>query len=690
MKKLIFLCVLASGVLAATAQWEWRNPAPFGWSFSSIQFLNPQTGFICGEGGKLYKTVDAGVTWIEIPTGLADHLQRVCFSDENTGFLINSEGRLLKSIDGGYSWSLVDLPDVYVNDIQFLTPEKGFVCGQTGVLFRTGDGGVTWSQIAFSQWVIPWDINAIHFADQLNGYAVGDVGVKHRTTDGGLTWTTTWEDPMLNQTDVFFLNPSTGYISGVSGLFMVTQNGGAHWDYFASSHSVSELYFVDLVTGYALADGALVKTTNGGHSWIPVGMNGCRSYCFTGAQTVHAAGAYGNIFKSFDAGATYVNYTQAITRSSLEDIHFCDDMHGFAVSYDMTIDEFAEIAEIIRTTDGGENWEIVDTLQGIRPTGIYFVSPQEGYISSAGGKVYKTNNGGFSWSELTTGTDACITGMAFTGSNVGYFATEYNPSAVFKTYNAGQIWEVVLDLNGSGAVRDIQFINETTGFALTSGSILRTDDAGATWSEYSISDTALLLDVFFIDETTGFAGGFQGDVYKTIDGGITWEYKPLPEYSTVMEFFFTDSNTGYAAADGASFYQTGNGGNTWTKLWYMPSCWFNGVWFTNDFTGFICGGGGTIMKTSNGGAVPASSGWAPVVNPLVFPNPASTTIGLSLPAEEMPATVSIYSFCGQELRRLILVNTTETIDVSLLSPGSYFVKVTTVSGMIRQGIFIRL
>lgn len=59
----------------------------------------------------------------------------------------------------------------------------------------------------------------------------------------------------------------------------------------------------------------------------------------------------------------------------------------------------------------------------------------------------------------------------------------------------------------------------------------------------------------------------------------------------------------------------------------------------------------------------------------VYPNPASTTIGLSL-GGEAPAAVSVYDLAG----RMVLSGSGATLDVSSLAPGVYLVRAATGDG----------
>jgi len=62
-------------------------------------------------------------------------------------------------------------------------------------------------------------------------------------------------------------------------------------------------------------------------------------------------------------------------------------------------------------------------------------------------------------------------------------------------------------------------------------------------------------------------------------------------------------------------------------------------------------------------------------NIVMYPNPVKDV--LTLTAETRINTISVYNFLGQEVLATAANYTEGTIDVSHLSPGTYFVKVTT-------------
>src|SRR5215813_4098595 len=95
-----------------------------------------------------------------------------------------------------------------------------------------------------------------------------------------------------------------------------------------------------------------------------------------------------------------------------------------------------------------------------------------------------------------------------------------------------------------------------------SGTILRTDDGGITWTLQSSGTNNSLWAVSFVDANTGTAVGARGTILRTDDGGITW----TPQFSGTTENLtsvsFVDANTGIAVGVRV-ILRTDDGGATW-------------------------------------------------------------------------------------------------------------------------------
>jgi len=125
--------------------------------------------------------------------------------------------------------------------------------------------------------------------------------------------------------------------------------------------ALRSIVFPDANTGYAVGnDGAIIKTTDGGASWIPLS---------TGTYTYY-----------------YSVFFTSVTR-------------GFAVGSGGTI---------ISTIDGGEHWSTCVSGTTIVLFSVFFTNLNTGYAVGASGTVLKTTNGGNDWIMQTSGTSNAL------------------------------------------------------------------------------------------------------------------------------------------------------------------------------------------------------------------------------------------------------------------------------------------
>src|SRR5438128_710826 len=108
-------------------------------------------------------------------------------------------------------------------------------------------------------------------------------------------------------------------------------------------HGVS---FVDANNGTAVGDdGAIIRTTDGGHSWIIQSSgttSGLYGVSFADASNGTAVGSDGTILRTTDGGTDWVSQTSG-TSNDLFGVSFSDTSHGTAVGGNGTL---------LRTTDG--------------------------------------------------------------------------------------------------------------------------------------------------------------------------------------------------------------------------------------------------------------------------------------------------------------------------------------------------
>jgi hypothetical protein len=153
---------------------------------------------------------------------------------------------------------------------------------------------------------------------------------------------------------------------------------------------------------------------------------------------------------------------------------------------------------------------------------VYFINTTTGYAVGDSGTILKTTNGGTNWvaqNSGITGTYNNLNAVYFTDVNTGYAVGQMGK--IIKTTNGGTNWSA-LTSGVSNDIFSIYFVDANTGYAVGWTKVLKTIDAGATWTIQAtgISGTNDNLNgVFFINANTGFTVGNKGRILKTINGG---------------------------------------------------------------------------------------------------------------------------------------------------------------------------
>lgn len=120
---------------------SWQRLDATGDFFRSVCFPDPRTGYVCGSGGTLLKTVDGGTSWQEIrkggSTGKRNQAFRsLCFVGADTGFVAGDDGLLWKTENGGKDWSQAEqVPDNVDFTGIFVQEGRGWAVAKGGRIF---------------------------------------------------------------------------------------------------------------------------------------------------------------------------------------------------------------------------------------------------------------------------------------------------------------------------------------------------------------------------------------------------------------------------------------------------------------------------------------------------------------------------------------------------------------------------
>ncbi len=409
-----------------------------------------------------------------------------------------------------------------------------------------------------------------------------------------------WQNPLPQGNtinDIKFVNPNTGYAVGDGGTIIKTTNGGADW-FFCSSEKYGKRNKISLAGNnivYISDYNSIWKSTNEGLNWtiIPLTFYPDPVF-FIDASTGFAGCSIGKILKTTDGGSNWNSYSIAQLVNNILSIFFCDVNTGF----------LGVGGKIFKSTNSGVNWAVVyqDSLNNSRDyRSIVFVNQTTGYTVGNFGRVIKTTDSGNSWFQIASNYDYDLKSIC--AVNESRLISCGTKGKIIESTNQGITWTQTHSDPGF-TFYSVHFAGESSVYAAGSkGITVKSTDAGDSWIKLSSGIYQNITKCYFADENTGFAACGNDTILKTTNSGLTWNILltvyPDTKFSSL---FFIDQNTGFAGGNHSMVIKTTDGGSTWNNLTPVAQSTVFTIYFVNPSTGYV---GGDLLfnvcKTTNGG-----------------------------------------------------------------------------------------
>ncbi|MDH7516148.1 MAG: choice-of-anchor D domain-containing protein [Bacteroidota bacterium] len=248
------------------------------WSGTTAR-KNSGTAWVCGQNGKVYKTTDYGVSWVEKTNGIngAYSLFDIYFKSHTEGLVVGASGVAYYTTNGGDSWTALNTGTTNALYAVHTGGQTWFVTGENNTMLRF-DPPSTWTNISSS--LLSGNgtqIEGLQFLNDLEGFYCGynPSGTTHvwRTTNGGASWSGFPTEPPVGTGNyyctLFFFSRTDGWVANAFNGIAHTSNGGNTWTTYTPQGSgtgaILRLDFIDQQRGWA-AGGAM------GGGPIPLGF----------------------------------------------------------------------------------------------------------------------------------------------------------------------------------------------------------------------------------------------------------------------------------------------------------------------------------------------------------------------------------------------------------------------------------
>jgi len=475
-----------------------------------IYAFNENKLLVLNQLGDICISTNGGLLWNTYYSGTSVNLYKTVFINPDTGFVCGDWGRCRYTTNGGYNWinmagSMLN-PDVHFFNIEYRN-NAVFLTGNSNYIWRSSNYGLTWDTIPFisPQAQLQWSnsyyasdfsftgdtmitVGAFGSIHQKNGnnfithsqylkkgnlrdvvvmpstgviIAVGGPSVSTtelvtpdqilRSSDNGLHWSVV--SPSTNSTADFYsiemIDDNTGYICGSKSAVYKTTNAGLTWDsviipIIPSNIILSKIDFVNAQTGWIFSryatgnDSTIFKTTNGGLSWfkqkfgtVSGNENSVFSACMIDTNTGWLLNPKPRPWKTTNGGLTWdsTSLGDNYLAGSLYDIKMLNAFTGYCVGSNN---------RIYRTTNGGATpWSNVSFSSTTILT-LYaceFINSMEGVVMGTYGFAYYTSNGGITWinKAISSGTNDIY--GSFMTQDGKVFAVSLLSASIFRDSN---------------------------------------------------------------------------------------------------------------------------------------------------------------------------------------------------------------------------------------------------------------
>ncbi len=260
---------------------------------------------------------------------------------------------------------------------------------------------------------------------------------------------------------------------------------------------------------------------------------------------VVVVGERGHILVSEDQGRSW-RQANVPTQATLTGVFFHDRNLGWAVGHD---------AIILRTIDGGENWErLYDAPEQERPLlDVWFRDAENGSAIGAYGLLLTTTDGGDNWSpheiggqdelseeydDFGEGGDFHLNHIARSATGRLYIAAE--AGTIYRSDDDGAAWISLPSPYQGSFFGTLPLEGDSLLLFGLRGHMFRSDDAGQTWEELETATEAMLAGGLTLNDGRIVIVGLGGTLLVSEDNGRSFALRQQADRQGIAAAVQTD------------------------------------------------------------------------------------------------------------------------------------------------------
>jgi len=440
--------ILSNYILKTTDGGNFWKKYQFGtYNIRNFNFINENTGWMCGDSGVILKTTTGGSTPPTAPV-LLQPLNNSTNQILNTNLdwqdiQIADRYRLQISTDNGFGQTIYDNSNIFQSQYSIrclLTYNSIYYWRVKGI---NSLGESDWSQIwNFRTSLIPntWykvycgnssKLNSIKFTDSLAGFCIGENSLIYKTTNSGFNWNNIYAFSGENFIDLSIIDNQNILVASHSGKIFKSTNGGTNW-LIVDNIGITNIYSISMNSSSGIItanNGKIAYTSNSGLNWTMVDLN-TNSDIVTStnvADKFWAATTLGQIYFSSNSGLNWLLQNSGIS-TAIKSIYFYDSQNGYTIGTNGTV---------LHSANAGQNWNVLAMLSGNDYSSIKFINQNTGWAIGENGVIRKTTNGGLNWGYQISSVSSNLNSVCFVSNTLGFIASD--SSIILRSSNSGGI-----------------------------------------------------------------------------------------------------------------------------------------------------------------------------------------------------------------------------------------------------------
>jgi photosystem II stability/assembly factor-like uncharacterized protein len=414
----------------------------------------PEWGIYVEYRNVFHRTVDGGATWTRVQSDSTDSAETEMVALSADGMLLFTQyygGYPRVSGDGGQTWTAAKAPSGAYLDGVIVGPDRAMIARSVDETWLAEGAGSNWVRMnrptsGYSGLVPSLGGKVLIALDML--------GARQVSVDRGLTWQPLLATPLSNLTpdgfDAAFLDAKTGFVLDPAGKLLATTDGGQTWtvrrgDLAVGGGSVHAVGTQTVVVRDN--DGRLLRSSDRGMNWVTDASDvRYRKVEFGKAGLGWGFDSAWRLVATQDGGVTWARVGSEPAIDVLNDVYQSDANNWVAVGYSRRLGpdaRYQHFEAIAYTRDGGKSWSnaAYENAPGQSGQQLHAVSASDAktlWAVGTGSTVLRSDDGGAQWNKVPqTGVD-WWTDIGFADAQRGWAVGL--GGALMATTDGGKTW----------------------------------------------------------------------------------------------------------------------------------------------------------------------------------------------------------------------------------------------------------